>query len=368
MVGRVTDQADGSALAGARLSVLGTTLGGLTDSEGRYRITGVPTGTAQIRAARIGYASVTSTLSVTAGSQATQDFGLVLTPYTLDEIVVTATGDQAKREIGNAVSTVDVTKIVGFAPIANMNDVLVARTPGVVVLPGSLTGAGARVRIRGNSSLSLSNNPIYIVDGVRVAGDVGSSSIGTGGTSPARINDLTPEEIESMDVVRGPSASTLYGTDAANGVVVIKTKRGGGGPPSWHAYAENGWITDQNTYPTAYRGWRRGTTPTTNSTASNTVQCLLSQVVAAACAQDSVTSYNLWEDPQSSPNGVGNRNEVGLQVSGGDAVRYFLSSAWEREVGVYRMPSAFRDRVLAARGLTQLPVEWDRPNALRKVS
>ncbi len=370
VVGRVTDQANGNALAGARITVLGTSLTALTDAEGRYRIADVPAGGVRIRAAQIGYTSATSTVSVTAAGPTTQDFSLAFAPYSLEEVVVTATGLQAKREVGNAVSTVDVAEVVAGAPIANMNDLLVARAPGVVVLPGSLTGASARVRIRGNSSLSLSNNPIYIVDGVRVVSDVGSASIGTGGTSPGRINDLNPEDIESMDVVRGPSASTLYGTDAANGVVVITTKRGGAGArrPSWRAYAEQGWITDRNTYPTAYRAWRTGGTAPTNSTASNAVQCLLSQVVTAACAQDSVTSYNLWADPQSSPLGVGNRNQFGLQVSGGEAIRYFFSTEWEREAGVYEMPPAFRDRLLAARSLTELPTEWDRPNALHKAS
>jgi TonB-dependent SusC/RagA subfamily outer membrane receptor len=82
------------------------------------------------------------------------------------------------------------------------------------------------VRIRGTSSLSLSNNPIYIVDGTRVEGTTASSTVSVGGTLPARVNDLNPEEIESIDVVRGPSAATLYGTDAANGVIVITTKHG----------------------------------------------------------------------------------------------------------------------------------------------
>ena len=87
------------------------------------------------------------------------------------------------------------------------------------------------------------------------------------------MNDLNPDDIESIDVVRGPSAATLYGTDAANGVIVIKTKRGKAGKPVWNAYVEQGFIKDENTYPTAYRGWRN------TSAVSNTAQCLLSQVL-----------------------------------------------------------------------------------------
>ena len=361
--GRITDQANGSPLVGARVVLTGTSLTAMSNADGRYRISGIPAGAASMRVSQIGYASSTRTVTVADGAQLTEDFTLALTPYSLDEVVVTATGDQSKREVGNAVSTVDVTNLVQTAPIANMNDLLVSRAPGVVVLPGNITGGGGRVRVRGNSSLSLSNNPIYILDGIRVVSDVGSASIGTGGTNPSRINDLNPEDIESIDVVRGPSASTLYGTDAANGVIVIKTKRGKAGRPVWNAYAEQGWITDQNQYPASYRAWRAG------STTSNTTQCLLSQVTTATCVQDSVTSYNVWENPQASVLGTGYRHQLGLQVSGGsDAVRYFLSSEWERETGVYQMPEVFRNRLLASRALTELPSEWDRPNALRKVS
>jgi TonB-linked SusC/RagA family outer membrane protein len=368
VVGRVTDQASGNALVGARIVVVGTALTTLTNADGRYRLTGVPTGTVQLRASQIGYASSTRSVSVS-GDQATEDFALVLTPYSLDEVIVTATGSQAKREVGNAVSTVDVAPLVQNAPIANMSDLLAARAPGVVVLPGNMTGAGGRVRVRGNSSLSLSNNPIYVVDGIRYVSDVGSASIGTGGTNPSRLNDLNPEEIESIDVVRGPSASTLYGTDAANGVVVIKTKRGRAGRPVWNAYAEQGLIEDRNQYPSSYRSWRTGTTNSTNSTTSNTTQCFLSQVIAGVCVQDSVTSYNVWENPEASVLGTGYRNQVGLQVAGGsDAVQYFLSSEWERETGVYELPPVFRSRLLEARNLEEPRSEWERPNALRKVS
>jgi hypothetical protein len=217
--GRLTDQANGSVLIGARVVVVGSSLTATTNAEGRYRIAGVPAGTHQVRASQIGYASGTKPATVTDGGTTTVDFTLVLTPYSLDEVVVTATGDQAKREVGNAVSTIDASDLVAKGPVSNMNDLLVGKAPGVQVLPGATTGAGGRVRIRGNSSLSLSNNPIYIIDGVRMTSDVNSMTIGIGGSSPSRVNDLNPEDIESIDVVRGPSASTLYGTDAAKSIM-----------------------------------------------------------------------------------------------------------------------------------------------------
>ncbi|MGH7562081.1 MAG: SusC/RagA family TonB-linked outer membrane protein [Gemmatimonadales bacterium] len=363
VVGRVTDQANGSGLVGARVVVVGTSLTTMTNAEGRYRLTGMPTGAMQVRASQIGYASATKTVTVDAATQGTVDFVLVLTPYSLDDVVVTATGDMAKREVGNAVSTVEVSNLVQTTPIANMNDLLVAKAPGVQVLPGNITGGGARVRIRGNSSLSLSNNPIYVVDGVRIVSDVNSSSIGIGGTNPARVNDLNPEDIESIDVVRGPSASTLYGTDAANGVIIIKTKRGKAGRPQWNAYVEQGAIKDNNDYPFNYRAW------TTGSTASNTTQCFLSGLIARTCSQDSVTAYNPWRDPDASPLASGHRQQYGLQVSGGlESVRYYLSGEYEDEIGVIRMPDAFQTRLLASRNIGKVPYSQQHPNALRKTN
>ncbi|HEV8149467.1 MAG TPA: SusC/RagA family TonB-linked outer membrane protein [Gemmatimonadales bacterium] len=377
--GRITDRADGRALVGARVLVIGTSLLTTTNAEGRYRIPNVPAGAQQVRASQIGYASATQSVAVTDQATVTADITLTLTPFSLDEVVVTATGDQAKKELGNVVSTVDATNLVQTAPITNMNDLLVAKVPGVTVLPGSTTGTGGRVRIRGNSSLSLSNNPIYIIDGVRMVGDVNSSSIGIGGSLPSRVNDLNPEDIESIDVVHGPSASTLYGTDAANGVIVIKTKRGKAGRAAWTAYAEQGFIRDENTYPSNWRAWctRTSSTPGCSATSTNlnsgTAQCFLSGVVttnvAVRCTQDSVSSFNIWKDPDSSPLGVGNRNQVGVQVSGGsDAVRYYLSTEWERELGVLQMPRAFGQRILAARAINSVPGDQQNPNYLRRVN
>lgn len=361
--GKVTDQANGSALVGARVVVVGSSLTATTNAEGRYRIAGVPAGSHQVRASQIGYAAIAKTVTVADQSSATVDFSLVLTPYSLDEVVVTATGDQAKREIGNAVSTIETADLVNTTPIANMNDLLVAKAPGVQVLPGNMTGAGARVRIRGNSSLTLSNNPIYVVDGIRVVSDVNSSSIGIGGTNPSRVDDLNPEDIESIDIVRGPSASTLYGTDAANGVIVIKTKRGKAGRPVWNAFVEGGVIKDLNTYPFSYRGWTKG------SAATNSTQCFLSGVVAQTCSQDSLSKFRIFTDPQASPNGTGYRQQYGLQVSGGtDAIRYYVAGDWEDEVGQVKMPEIFQQRVMATRNIGAVPYAQVRPNALRKTN
>ncbi|MBI4542845.1 MAG: SusC/RagA family TonB-linked outer membrane protein [Gemmatimonadetes bacterium] len=372
VAGRVTAQATQEPLAGVQVTLGETMRGALTDQDGRYRIQNVAAGRVELRVRYIGYAISTRVLTVAAGETAVADFALSTSAVMLDEVVVTATGDHRAREVGNVVSHVAVAEVVETGPIANMNDLLVAKAPGVQVLPGNLTGAGARVRVRGTNSLSLNNEPIYVIDGIRMESSVGSSSIGIGGTNPSRVNDINPDEIESIEIVKGPSASTLYGTAAANGVIVIRTKRGRPGPARWTAYAEQGIIRDYNTYPTAYRGWRTGTTSSTNSTPTNGVQCILTQVASGACVQDSVSRYNLFEDPVASPNATGHRQQYGLQVSGGsEAAQYFLSGEWEDEVGYLKMPPFAVDTVLARRALSSeddIPEEQLRPNARRRTS
>ena len=95
------------------------------------------------------------------------------------------------------------------SPITTVSDLLAARTSNLVVTTGTQTGAGSRTRIRGVASMSLSNEPIFIIDGVRMTADVGSFSMFTGGAEPSRISDINPDEIENIEIVKGPSAAAL---------------------------------------------------------------------------------------------------------------------------------------------------------------
>jgi TonB-linked SusC/RagA family outer membrane protein len=367
LTGHVTDSTSGGAVAAVQVSVVGTTGIVQANEQGQYTIRGVRSGPAEVRALRVGYAEERRTVTIVAGQTVTLDIKMHSVGITLNPIVTTATGEQRRVEVGNAIAQVDAAKVVATTAVANVGDMLTARAPGVSVVPGTQTGAGTRVRIRGTSSLSLSNNPIYIVDGTRVEGTTGSSTLSVGGTTPARINDLNPEEIASIEVVRGPSAATLYGTDAANGVIVITTKHGVAGRPQVTYTTEQGAHVDNNSYPTAYRTWRTGTTSSTNSTPANTVQCFLSQSATNACKIDSVTNYNLYDDPESTPNGVGYRQSHNLQVGGGsDLLRYFLHGEWEDENGVLKVPD-FDKRYLAAHDAT-LRDEEQSPNHMRRAT
>jgi len=365
--GTVTEARSNRPLQHAQIGIVGATTGAVTDAEGRYALTSVAPGQITVRITRIGFGQQSRTVAVTAGQTTTVDFQMEEVATKLNPIVTTATGQQRRIEVGNAIAQVNAVDIVETQAVSQVADLLVSKAAGVTVFSGVQTGAGTRIRIRGTSSLSLSNNPIFIIDGIRVEGTTGSSSVSVGGTTPARIGDINPEEIASIEVVRGPSASTLYGTDAANGVIVITTKRGSVGRPQWTTYTEQTAITDRNEYPTAYWGWRTGTTATTNSTPSNTVQCFLSQVAANICAQDSVTSYNLANDPESTPYGTGYRKQYGAQLSGGtEMIRYFLHGEYEDEDGVTKVPE-FEKRYLAARNLSLSPRQ-ESPNHLTRMT
>src|SRR6267143_2889494 len=191
--GTVTDQASGQPIVGARVGVVGTTLVTQTNAEGRYTLGRIPAGPVALRVSAIGYAAATPGVTVAPGEIVAQDVGLKLQPFSLDEVVVTATGDAPKRTVTNAVATVRADSVTATGPIANMNDLLGARVPGVEVLPSAITGGGARVRIRGTNSISLSNEPIYYIDGIRMESSVNSSSIGIGGTNPSRSEEHTSE-------------------------------------------------------------------------------------------------------------------------------------------------------------------------------
>jgi TonB-dependent SusC/RagA subfamily outer membrane receptor len=260
ITGRVTESGTGQPVADANVVVVGTTRGARTDAEGRYRIADVPAGTAQVRALRIGYSSTAQTVAIAAGGTNTADFALSTAAISLDRVLVTATGSEQRRvEVGNAVSNISVVD-VQKAAVPNGASLLQGRAPGVTVIQnGGTTGSSARIRIRGANSINLSNEPLIIIDNIRVNNSFNSFSIGTGGQSVSRLNDLDPDEIESIDILKGPAASALYGTAAANGVIQVTTKRGRSGKPTYSVYAEGGSIKPFDRFPANYNSYSGGT-------------------------------------------------------------------------------------------------------------
>src|SRR5262245_46609741 len=129
----------------------------------------------------------------------------------------------------------EVTPIVSSSPVQTIGDLLSGRVAGIDVLPAGATGQGPRVRLRGLASQRFTNDPLMVVDGVRLSGSTADA-----------LADLPPEEVETIEALKGPRATALYGTDAANGVIVVTTKRANVGGFRWNAFSENGIATDPN--------------------------------------------------------------------------------------------------------------------------
>ena len=368
LVGRITDRATGQPVPTARVQVVQAGQVATASFEGRYRVANLAPGTYDVRIIAVGYNADRQSVTIAAGETDTLDVSLQQVPYTIEDIVITATGEQRRLELGHTIGVIRADSIASLQAVANLSHVLQARSAGISILPSAgSVGTGTRIRIRGANSLSLSNEPIIFVDGVKVNSAPASSSLGTGGQSPSRLNDLNPDEIETIEVVKGPAAATLYGTDAANGVIRITTKKGRAGAPRWNTYFEFGRLTDPNEYPTNYRAVGRTITGGTPGGALRT--CLLTQVASNVCTRETLLTTNILEDPIHTPVSNGRRQQYGISVTGGtEAVGYFVSGEFEDEIGTFALPDTEVVRLKTARAVEELPDNVLRPNTNRRVS
>ena len=329
--GRVVDQATGQPLSDVQVLVSGTPRGSRTGADGRFQIVGVPTGPIQVRAIRIGYEAQAQTIDIGAGATETLNFSLRQAATTLDQVVVTATGETQRRRM-SGVSTARIdTSQVNMASVQNFSDVLSSRAAGVVVQQaGGTTGGSSRIRIRGSNSINLANDPLLIIDGIRVNNNPASTAIGVGGQTPSRFNDINPEDVESVEVIKGPAAAALYGTAASNGVIRVTTKRGKAGRARWQANAEYGSVREQGVYNHNYR--QIGT----NVSGTRNTDCNLDNQVRGVCTPKPDSLLNILPLALASPFRDGWREQYGTNVSGGsDVTQYYMGSDFEREEGVY---------------------------------
>jgi TonB-dependent SusC/RagA subfamily outer membrane receptor len=246
--GTVTSAAAGVPVAGAQVFIVGTRLGSTTATDGRYAFSGVPVGTHMVRVRGLGYQPTEKSVVVTAGASATVDFVVTIAPVSLDEVVVTGTaGSARKREVGNSIGQVKITEVPEVP--SNVSSLLTGRMAGVSVSGGTgNAGAGSSIRLRGTTSVALTNQPLIYVDGVRTRSDeyprngifFGTTQRGANANG-SPLNDINPEDIERIEVVKGAAAATLYGTDAAAGVIQIFTKRGAQGAAKWQTQFTTGY-------------------------------------------------------------------------------------------------------------------------------
>lgn len=246
VTGTVVDAQSGNPVSDAQILVEGTGRGVLSNSQGRFLVTEVPVGTHTVTVERIGYAAASQTVAVSATPPAVVSFRLRQTAYELESIVVTGTpGEERVRELGNSIGQIQAEPLVENSAANNISLILSGSEPGVEFsYGGGGPQAPANIRIRGAASIALSSEPLIYIDGVRVSN---SRSEGPGTSyredGPLRLNDIDPNEIESIEVVKGPSAATLYGTEASNGVINIITKSGSTGPATITAKVEAGFMS-----------------------------------------------------------------------------------------------------------------------------
>ncbi len=226
VAGKVTDRATGQPIADAQVVVAGTALVTQTNKEGDYRLSNIPPGRVSVGVFRIGYKAMGDTVRVVASQVASKSFEMSASLVTLSEVVVTGTaGNQERRAQSAQVASVNAAQLVKDAPVSTVSELLQSRVPGVAVSTNSGTAGAAKIiRIRGASSINLSNQPLLFIDGVRI--NEGIMASGQSGQSFDRLNDISPDEIESVELVKGPAAATLYGADASAGVIQIITKKG----------------------------------------------------------------------------------------------------------------------------------------------
>jgi TonB-linked SusC/RagA family outer membrane protein len=315
--GRVVTEA-GQPVPGARVGVQGTTRAVITDPEGAFRLGGLTGTQVTLQVDRIGYARVTRVAAV---GDMNLRFALSEAALTLDALVVTgAPGGTERRAVGNAVSTLDAAEVVRTQPVNSVQDLLTGRTPGVVIIPATGNiGGGSRIRVRGVSSFSLAQEPLIYVDGVRVNNQAATGPInqGFGSNSISRFNDINPDDIESIEIIRGPAAATLYGTEASNGVIQIITKRGAVGSPVWDVGVRRGavWFGNaENRVWTNYGEFRRGD-GTVDTTTINILR------------MERERGTPVWQ--------TGSLQSYNLAVSGGSPLfRYYVGGNLDRDEGI----------------------------------
>jgi TonB-linked SusC/RagA family outer membrane protein len=318
ITGQVTDSANARPLGGVEVVVVGGTgaqVGARTDEAGRYTLSNVAAGSVRVRARMPGFAPKDRVVTLAAGGAATADFTLAVRTVQLDQIVVTGTGGAVeRRSVGNVIESINADSILTQSAPRTVDQLIGARTPGVIVLPSTgQVGTGAELRIRSVGSLSLSTNPIVYIDGVRMDADPAQGPAQRGGAGASRLNDINPDDIESIEILKGPAAATLYGTEASNGVVQIITKRGQSGGARWDFSTRQGtnWLDN----PEGRSG-----------------------LLYAKDSTGALTSFNLYQYgiEHGGPIFTNGRNQgYSADLHGGtDITRYFMSGNFDHDVGV----------------------------------
>jgi TonB-linked SusC/RagA family outer membrane protein len=324
LAGRVTDARSGAPVTTAQVTITGTSLGTIVDADGRFRIVNIPPGPHQVRARSLGYQPTSAAFTATADGTADVNLLLNESATALDAVLITgAVGDTRRRAIGNAVSTVNVSDVVAKSSANNITEVLQSKVPGLTLLPGSgEAGTSTNYRLRGAGSLYAGNNPTIYVDGVRI-NSRGQGNYNVFGQTASSLDAINPNDIESIEVIKGPAAATLYGAEAAAGVIQIITKKGQPGRIRWDAR----WETGHSTWPASMRPVNFGV-----STAAR-IADPVNYPGYIGTQVGEIVSHRVMTESDALRNGGISRSS--LSASGGsDRYSFFVSGARDDEEGV----------------------------------
>ncbi len=355
--GIVVDSATEKPVSGAKVYIVGTTLSTVVDEKGSFIIRNAPAGKQTVSIRLFGFRSLARSVTIAGKKNTTVRFILIPVPTTLSGVVTTATGQQRRFAVGNDITSIDVDSVMKTAPITSVTDLLEGRVPGLTVIRASGTpGDPARIRIRGASSIERSNDPIVIVDGVRQYFTGENSINALGGTRlpyarPSALDQIDPNAIETIEVFKGPSASAMYGSDAANGVIVITTKRGRAGPTRWTLLANTGTSSIPGRYPEfTYSFGHTYTGGSPKGTVCN-------RISKTPCIIDSMVTFQALNDPRYSPLDRGRDYGVSASVSGGSqSVLYSMTGSMKQQNGMVKLPRATEEQFL--RYAQKSPPSW----------
>ena len=359
VAGWVTDSTTGAGLSGVQVRVEGVAKLAITSSDsGHFILKNVPPGDQVLQVRLFGYRPVTRMVTVVDGERTTVRIAMASVPTVLSGVVTTATGVQRKVEVGNDITALNVDSIMRVAPITSFTDLLETRVPGLTVLHSSgEPGDPARLRLRGPGSALFNNDPVVVVDGVRVyasqsdprndnlapslersgAAHNNANFVNLSYAAPSPLDQIDPNSIETVEVLKGPSATAIYGSDAANGVIVITTKHGRAGPTHWALNLGDGvnWLPGQ--WPISYYRFGHdgsGVGGIDNGMAGGL--CLWSNVL---CQTDSIVSFQALNSARFSPFTHGSDQTANLTVSGGvPTLTYSLTGSAAGEVGNLQLP------------------------------
>ncbi len=335
LTGTVTDESTGETLVGATVMILDLERGAPTDIDGMYRIDNVPVGTYEVRFSYVGYRTVTETVNIEAGENVF-DLAMSMDAAGLDEIVVAGYAPTNRRELTGSITSVSSSEIESVS-LQNAESILQGRAAGVNVISTSGNPGGAfKVAVRGNGSINAATEPLYIVDGVQMSFDQQS-----GLTSTSPLNAINPSDIESIEVLKDASAASIYGSQAAAGVVIITTKGGTSGQTQVTARAETGvrtlarnvdYLNRDEYLDYSAEGWmHRAGVPVTDEAAFEAFRADREAFYLGTFGEDpnnpgQLSDYN-WQDFVYED---GVTQKYSLNISGGDDnTTFYLSGGYE---------------------------------------